>query len=149
MSVPTGLIAHRHWHRGVFAAAAVYNVGWGLITVFKPGWFFEFAGMEAPRYPEIFACLGMVIGLYGVLYAAVAWEPERGWLIAAVGLAGKVLGPMGMLMAIRQGDWPAKALWLCVAIDFIWRAPFGWYFFDCRQLLSRAEASRLADDGAS
>lgn len=123
-------IAHRQWHRGVFAAAAVYNILWGLFTAVTPKWVFEFSGMEAPRYPEIFACVGMVIGLYGVLYAAVAWRPETGGLIAAVGLVVKVLGPIGMVVSIQSGAWPAKAAWLCVGNDLIWWVPFGWYLWD-------------------
>ena len=47
--------------------------------------------MPLANYPAIFACLAMVIGLYGVLYLDVARRPEEGWLIVAVGLAGKVL----------------------------------------------------------
>ena len=49
--------------------------------------------MPLANHPAVFACLGMVVGLYGVLYFEVARDPERGWLIAAVGLAGKILGP--------------------------------------------------------
>ncbi|HLJ93526.1 MAG TPA: hypothetical protein VKU02_10090 [Gemmataceae bacterium] len=51
-----------------------------------PQWLLRFAGMPLQNYPEIFACLGMVVGLYGVLYLEVARVPERGWLLAAVGL---------------------------------------------------------------
>ncbi len=39
----------------------------------------------------------MVVGLYGLLYLEVARVPERGWLLAAVGLLGKVLGPIGLV----------------------------------------------------
>lgn len=46
--------------------------------------------------PQIFATLGMVLGLYGLLYLEVAIWPERGWSTAAVGLTGKVLGPLGL-----------------------------------------------------
>ena len=142
-------IAHRQWHRGVFAAAALYNIGWGLFTALYPKWFFQFAGMDAPRYPEVFACLGMVIGLYGVLFAAVAWAPEQGGLIAGVGLAGKVLGPFGMGVAIQQGAWPADALWLCVTNDFIWWAPFGWYLVDWRKMHFKTQAQDEAPETES
>ena len=67
-----------------------------MYAAFDPQWLFRFAGMPLPTQPAIFACLGMVVGLYGLLYLEVARVPERGWLIAAVGLAGKVLGPIGL-----------------------------------------------------
>jgi hypothetical protein len=85
----TAMIARRKFHRVVFFVAGIYNLGWGAFSVLDPQWLFRFAGMPTQNYPEIFACLGMVIGLYGVLYLEVARVPERGWLLAAVGLLGR------------------------------------------------------------
>jgi len=49
----------------------------------------------------------MVVGLYGVLYLEVARRPEHGFLLAAVGLAGKLLGPIGAaILLIVRGEWP-------------------------------------------
>ena len=79
-----------------FPAAGVYNIAWGIFSACDPQWLFRFAGMPLANHPGVFACLGMVIGLYGILYLEVARVPERGWLIAAVGLAGKILGPIGL-----------------------------------------------------
>jgi len=87
----------RRLHRIVFICAGVYNMLWGLWSVADPQWLFRYAGMPLSNYPPLFACLGMIVGLYGILYLEVARVPERGWLLAAVGLAGKVLGPIGML----------------------------------------------------
>lgn len=126
------MIPRRRFHRAVFAAAGLYNIAWGVYTALDPQWFFRFTGMEPLNHPEIFACLGMVIGLYGILYLEVARVPERGWLIAAVGLAGKVLGPIGMVMLIATGDWPVSAIVMCVTNDFIWWIPFALYLWDAR-----------------
>ena len=94
------LIRRRPFHRAVFAAAGLYNIAWGTHAVVDPQWFFRWAGMPLASHPEVFACLGMVIGLYGILYLDVARRPERGWLLAAVGLAGKTLGPIGWLVLV-------------------------------------------------
>jgi len=83
--------------------------------------------MAPPRYPEIFACLGMVIGLYGLLYLDLARRPERGRLIPAVGLAGKVLGPLGWLVLHLRGDWPLASGVLVLTNDLVWWLPFGLY----------------------
>lgn len=56
-------------YRLIFAAAAVYNVGFGLWAGVRPGAFFELFTLAPPRYPSIWACLGMVIGLYAAAYA--------------------------------------------------------------------------------
>ena len=114
----------------MFLAAGVYNILWGTWSVVDPQWLFRFAGMPLANYPAIFACLGMVVGLYGILYLEVARVPERGRLIAAVGLAGKVLGPVGMVWLIATGTWPPAALILCLTNDFIWWIPFALYLHD-------------------
>jgi hypothetical protein len=124
------VIRRRRFHRAVFVAAGLYNVLWGLCAIADPQWLFRFAGMPLSNHPAVFACLGMVIGLYGLLYFEVARVPERGWPIAAVGLAGKVLGPIGMFQLIWSGAWPAPALILCLTNDFIWWLPFGLYLRD-------------------
>ena len=118
------------FHRVVFLLAGIYNIGWGLYSVLDPQWFFRFSGMEPLNHPHVFMCLAMVIGLYGILYLEIARAPSKGWMIAVVGLLGKVLGPVGMVLLITQGTWPAKALWLCVTNDLIWLIPFGLYLRD-------------------
>lgn len=50
----------------------------------------------------------MVVDLYGILYLEVARAPEQGWLIAAVGLAGKLLGPLGFAIVHVTGVWPHR-----------------------------------------
>jgi hypothetical protein len=114
----------------VFSAAGIYNILWGLWSVSDPQWLFRFTGMPLSNQPAVFACLGMVVGLYGILYLEVARVPERGWLIAAVGLTGKVLGPIGMFDLIYSGAWPASAAIMCVTNDVIWWIPFGLYLHD-------------------
>jgi hypothetical protein len=124
------MICRRRFHRAVFAVAGAYNIGWGLYAAVDPQWLFRFARMAPINYPQIFACLGMVVGVYGVLYWEVARRPERGWLIAAVGLLGKVLGPIGLAQLILTHTWPLRTLILCITNDFIWWIPFTLYLVD-------------------
>ena len=120
----------RRFHRVVFVAAATYNVAWGIHAALDPQWLFRLAGLEPLNHPAIFQCLGMVVGLYGLLYAEVARVPERGWLFAAVGLLGKLLGPAGLAVLLVQGTWPAATLSLVILNDVIWWVPFGLYLRD-------------------
>jgi hypothetical protein len=120
----------RRLHRCTFAAAGIYNLLWGLWTALDPQWLFRFAGMEALNHPAIFACLGMVVGVYGLLYLEVARRPEGGWAAAAVGLLGKVLGPLGWLYAVTVGDWPLASGVLILTNDLIWWGPFALYLKD-------------------
>ena len=137
------MIPRRRFHRGVFAAAAAYNIAWGIYAVVDPQWLFRFSGMPALNYPAIFACLGMVVGLYGVLYLEVARHPERGWTIAAVGLAGKIFGPVGMAWLIVREGWPPAAFVLCLTNDVIWWVPFGLYLRDAWSKVSPPSSAIL------
>jgi hypothetical protein len=129
----------RAWHQGVFIAAGVYNIAWGLYAAWDPQWLFRFAGMPPLNYPEIFACLGMVVGLYGLIYFEVARRPEQGRLLAGVGLLGKVLGPIGLAQLVLSGTWPPATIVMCLTNDFIWWGPFALYLYDARP---RTDAER-------
>ena len=72
----------------------------------------------------------MVVGLYGIIYFEIARLPERGWLLAAVGLLGKILGPIGLAMLIWKGNWPRSTIVLCATNDLIWWIPFAIYLYD-------------------
>lgn len=124
------MMPRRKFHRTIFVAAGVYNIAWGIFAGLDPQWIFRFARLPIANYPEIYACLGMVVGLYGLLYLDVARAPEQGWRIAAVGLLGKILGPIGMAVLIATGRWPPRMAVLCLTNDVIWWIPFAMYLID-------------------
>lgn len=124
------MIPRRRFHRIVFVLAAIYNPLWGLFAAYDPQWLFHFAGMQELNHPSIFACVGMVVGVYGIIYAEVARVPERGFLLAAVGMLGKVLGPAGLAMLIAKGEWPLRSGIMCLTNDLIWWVPFTIYLRD-------------------
>lgn len=126
------MMKRRQLHRAVFVAAGLYNLAWGAFTALNPQWIFRFAEMTPLNHPQVMGCLGMVIGVYGLLYLEVARQPERGWSIATVGLLGKILGPIGMMYGIGTGQWPARAMLICVTNDFLWWIPFAIFLRDVR-----------------
>jgi hypothetical protein len=117
-------VRRRRLHRATFAAAGAYNIVWGCYAVLDPQWFFRVTGLPLSNTPQIFATLGMVLGLSGVLYLEVARVPERGWLIAAVGMTGKILGPLGLLWLILTHTWPISTVVLIATNDLLWWIPF-------------------------
>lgn len=123
-------MTRRRWHRGVFVAAGIYNLAWGAVTGFDPQWYFRAVSMPPINHPEIMACLGMVVGIYGLCYLEVARAPERGFAIAAVGLLGKLLGPIGAFVLVARGTWPPRFLWQLVGNDLVWWIPFALYLRD-------------------
>ena len=119
----TGLFAERLF-RIAFVLAGCYNLAFGLWAAIWPHAFFELFSIPPPRYPGIWACLGMVVGVYGLLYWHAAWKLDTAWPIIAVGLVGKVLGPIGMVVSFGD-DWPRRLGMICVYNDLIWWLPFG------------------------
>lgn len=122
----------KRFYQVVFIIAGVYNLLWGACSGLDPQWLFKFSGMPLLNHPSIFACLGMVVGVYGVLYLEVARRPEHGFLLAAIGLLGKVLGPIGWVYMYLSGQWTLKSVVLILTNDLIWWIPFGMYLWDSK-----------------
>jgi hypothetical protein len=130
--VAVGVIAHRRLHRVTFCAAAVYNMSWGVLIATRP-----FGVLTAHASREVIATLGMVIGLYGVVFAEIARRPETGFVPAAVGFTGKLLGTIGLAVMIATGSWPPSSfLSIAVPNDIAWLVPFGLYLYDARAFFS-------------
>jgi hypothetical protein len=108
----------------VLTAAALYNMAWGAFVVLFPREPFRWAGMREPNYPQLWQCIGMIVGVYGIGYALAARDPMRHWPIVLVGLLGKVFGPIGFLQAALDGDLPWVAGWTILTNDLIWWVPF-------------------------
>jgi hypothetical protein len=72
----------------------------------------------------------MVIGLYGVVYLEIARRPEEGFVLAAVGLGGKILGPVGWSVLVATGRWSMTTVVLVLANDVVWWRPFFLYLRD-------------------
>jgi len=121
---------NRRRHQTTFVLAGTYNIAWGLFTIACPQWLWHITGMPPANHPQVFATLGLVIGLYGVVYFEIARRPEQGWVLAAVGLTGKVLGPLGLAVLIVSGEWPIGTVIICATNDLIWWIPFAAYLKD-------------------
>ena len=105
--------------------AGIYNLAWGAFIIARPEWLFRWSGAELPRYLEIWQCVGMIVGVYGIGYIAAASNPVRHWPIVLVGLLGKVFGPIGFAGALMKGVFPLKFGATILTNDLIWWIPFG------------------------
>jgi hypothetical protein len=64
------------------------------------------------------------------VYAYAASRIDRAAPIISVGLAGKILGPVGWLIVVNSGEWPLRTFTLIVFNDLIWWLPFGLFLLD-------------------
>lgn len=114
------------WMKRCLIVAAVYNVAFGLWAIFLPSSAFDLAGMVRPNYPELWQCIGMIVGVYGLGYGIATMDPLRHWPIVLVGFLGKIFGPVGFLQALVKGSLPLSFGGILITNDLIWWLPFGW-----------------------
>ncbi len=112
------------WSFAVLAVAGIYNILWGGLMVLFPNAVFQLTGAVLPNYPELWQCIGMIVGVYGLGYLIAATDPRRHWPIVLVGLLGKIFGPMGFALALIQQRFPLLFGLNIVTNDLIWWVPF-------------------------
>jgi small multidrug resistance pump len=114
------------WASFLLFLAAVYNVAWGAAAVAAPREMLATFGVPPEHRVELWRCIGMFVALYGAAYWFASADPIRYWPFVLVGLAGKMLGPLGAILSIASGALPKKFLWVNVTNDFLWWVPFAW-----------------------
>ena len=112
------------WAKWWLRAAGVYNLVWGAVIIAFPHLLFDLCGLERMRYPQIWQCVGMIVGVYGVGYLIAATDPFHHWPIVLVGLLGKILGPIGFVKALTDGTFPPAFGLTILSNDLIWWIPF-------------------------
>ncbi len=115
------------WMRRCLAIAGVYNIAWGGAMAVAPVWTLKMLGVSPAGkelWPQLWACIGMIVGVYGVGYLIASRDPARHWPIVLVGLLGKVLGPIGFVDAALRGLFPWSMGWTIVTNDLMWWVPF-------------------------
>jgi len=105
-------------------AAGIYNILWGAWVILFPALSFEILGAEPPRYLELWQCIGMIVGVYGIGYIIAAINPNRHWPIVLVGLLGKIFGPIGFAKALYDGVFGLSFGVNIIFNDLIWWVPF-------------------------
>ncbi len=105
-------------------AAGIYNLCWGAVTIGFPHFLFDLTGIARSNYPEIWQCVGMIVGVYGIGYIIAASDPRTHWPIVLVGLLGKIFGPIGFVVALLRGTFPPLFGLTILTNDLIWWGPF-------------------------
>ncbi|MDG1896547.1 MAG: SelL-related redox protein [Fuerstiella sp.] len=113
------------WVKQTLFAAGLYNLLWGMLCVLAPSALLTFVGITStPVVSQLWQCIGMIVGVYGVGYIIASYDPYRHWAVTLVGLLGKVFGPIGFLVAVANGSLPSRMGWIILANDLIWWIPF-------------------------
>ena len=114
------------WMKRTLFAAGLYNLLWGILCVLTPGTLLTFAGVSTtPVVSQLWQCIGMMAGVYGVGYIIASYDPYRHWAITVVGLLAKVTVAVGFVIAFVGGSLPARMGWIVLTNDLVWCIPFG------------------------
>ncbi len=108
-------------------AAGLYNIVWGGAMSLAPVWTLKLLGVVPSGeylWPQLWACIGMIIGVYGLGFLIASRDPARHWPIILVGLLGKVLGPIGFIAAASRGQLPWSMGANILTNDLLWWVPF-------------------------
>ncbi len=143
----------RSWMRTTLLAAGVYNIIWGAFTVLAPATSLRWLGLNPePPVAQLWQCIGMIVGVYGVGYVVASRDPYRHWPITLVGLLGKVFGPIGFAFSFAAGTLPVTVGWTLITNDLIWWFPFAailWGTVRYHQSVDTAYDTSEADDPLS
>jgi peroxiredoxin len=135
------------WLKTVLFWAGVYNLAWGAWVVAFPRLSYTLSGLVPLPLADVqlWQCIGMIVGVYGVGYMAAAADPVRHWPVVLVGFLGKVFGPVGFVDAALRGDLPWAFGLHNVTNDVIWWVPFYLILrLAYRNFMDEAEAERLS-----
>ena len=117
--------------------AAIYNLIWGAWVILFPNAIFNLLEMEKNNYPEIWQCVGMIVGVYGIGYWIAASDPYKHFPIVLVGLLGKVLGPIGFAQALISNRFPLAFGIIIIFNDLIWWPSFFKILKEMKNILSK------------
>jgi hypothetical protein len=74
--------------------------------------------------------LGIVDGLLGFGYAYAALRLQKAFPFIAIGLAVKVIAPVGWLLAVAAGQLTARTLTVVIFDDIVWWIPFSLFLLE-------------------
>lgn len=110
-----------------FYSAAAYNALWGLVVCLFPGRVAAFLGVSEMISVPFLQVIGMIVGVYSYGYWLLARDPLRYCGLIWIGLAGKVLGPLGFVFYASTGELPWSFGATILINDLIWWPAFAMF----------------------
>jgi hypothetical protein len=86
--------------------------------------------VDRPSYSILLQGLGIVDGLLALGYAYAALRLDKAFPLIAIGLAVKVIAPLGWGLAVAGGQLTARTLTLVIFDDVVWWIPFALFLLE-------------------
>ena len=115
----------RCWLSSSLILSGIHSIAWGCFIVLMPTRAAAAYGLAGPPHDLfLWQGTGLIILLLGTGYLIASSNPLQHWAVVLIGLLAKILGPIGMLVAVMRGEISANVLWLLPMNDLIWWVPF-------------------------
>jgi hypothetical protein len=105
-------------------AAAIYSVAWGTANVIWPRRALRILGVSESGPLFAWQTVAMMVAAFAPAYWWASKNPRRHAHIVAVGLAAKVLGPLGFGWALKTRRLPLRFGLTIVRNDLVWWPAF-------------------------
>jgi small multidrug resistance pump len=117
-------------YRPWFCAAALYNLSWGTLNIIFPSALFRLIDAPVPNYLPLWQVVGMFVLVFSPGYWWTARHPSRFPHLILIGMAGKVLGPLGFAVSALSGQLPVAFGLTILTNDLMWWPIFALYLRD-------------------
>ena len=95
-----------------------------ISALFFPFTVLDLFQVDRPSYSILLQGFGIVDGVLAIGYIYAAWRLDRAFPFIAIGLAAKVIAPLGWVLAVAGGQLTARTLTLVIFDDIVWWIPF-------------------------
>ncbi len=119
------------WMGKVLFVAGIYHLLFAAWAVLWPHLYFDWIGADRPNHPLLWQGVGVIMGILGFCFLIAAKNPIHHWMVTLVGLIKFSLGIFGFGLAIFHHEIPLRSVWMMVADDLIWWAPFAGILWAC------------------
>lgn len=130
------------WLRGALAAAGVQGIGWGVVAIAAPTFFFSRLALAHPNYPQLVQAIGIFVALLGATTIVASLDPERHWPVVLMGLTAKILVPAGALREWMHGVIPGRIVVAVWSNDVIWWIPFAMVLWKAARTYAAGDVPR-------
>lgn len=113
------------WTNILLITAGFYNLLWGTLVILIPDLLWSNLEVNSPSYIELWECIGLMVAGFGIGYLFAAIDPARYWPFIFIGFLGKLIIPIGFLIAWSKGNITGQLGWTVLFSDGIWLLPFG------------------------
>lgn len=110
--------------RAILIFAGLFSTGWGLLTIFCQPFLFRLSDMPGLHEAYIWRSSGILAFIMGTGYFFAAYNTFRYWPIVLMGLLTKILMPLSIFIAFREGEVTSEVFRAGITNHMIWWLPF-------------------------